>query len=122
MPDEMLDQIAESVDVREMKLDLEPAQKLRTIALMMGIRYYTDTIIKDPQYLQLMMQKEKEAAYSNNPQERELWHLRPANVLGVLNCAEAFEAFLLGKPSNIASIKYGEEEVLPRDGGAQTEI
>lgn len=121
-PDKMGETIGEITDVADMRLDLDPAQKLRTVALMMGIRYYTDTIIKDAAYLELMLRREKEMKFSNEPDAvKDLWHLRPANVGAVIYCAQEFEAFLLGHRSRIGGIKVGDEEIGPGQG-AQTEV
>ena len=120
--DDMAMQIADApLDIREITLDLTKPEKVRTVALMMGIRYHVDTIIKDPKYLELMMQKEKEAKFSNDP-DRELWHLRPSTALGVVTIATMFEAYLLGQPSPIASIRYGDDELPPGVGRAQREV
>lgn len=96
-------------DVSNMELALPPEQKVRMVSLMMGIRYYTETIIKDAAYLQLMMQREKEAKFSNDAEEQHLWHLKPASVNGVLRCAQEFEQFLLGnRPGVVLKIKHGD--------------
>ena len=99
-------------DVREVKLDLEPDQKMRMVALMLGIKYYTDTIIKDAAYLQLMMQREKEAKFSNDPTDAVMWHLKPASVNGVIGCAQEFEQFLLGNRPGVV-LKIGDETITP---------
>lgn len=103
-------------DVRDMNLNLDPVQKVRTVALMLGIKYYTDTIIKDATYLQLMMSREKEMKFSNEP-DAALWHLRPASVNGVIACAQEFENFLLGNRSAVQSIKIGDETIHAANAG-----
>ena len=99
-------------DVADMKLDLTKEEKLRATSLMLGIRYYTDTIIKDAAYLQLMMQREKEAKFSNDPDEQVLWHLRPASVNGVIRCAQEFEQYLLGNRPGVR-LMIGDQVVDP---------
>ena len=79
------------------------------------------TIIKDPRYLELMIQKEKEAKFSNDP-EQEHWHLRPSTARGVVGIALEFEAYLRGYHSLIASVKLGGEEIGPGAGRAQGEV
>lgn len=114
MTDEISESMAEDfdqvLDVRDMKLDLTKDEKLRTAALMMAIRYHTETIIKDAAYLQLMMQREKEAKFSNDP-DMEMIHLRPSTVTAVVHIAREFENFLLGKPSSVASIEVNGERL-----------
>jgi len=106
----MADDFDQILDVRDMKLDLTKDEKLRTAALMMAIRYHTETIIKDAAYLQLMMQREKEAKFSNDP-DIEMIHLRPSTVTAVVHIAREFELFLTGQPSQIASIQVGGERL-----------
>lgn len=113
--DEMSKTLNEVTDISDMNLDLNKEQKMRTVALMLGIRYYTDTIIKDPAYLQVMIAREKEMQFSNDP-GKELWHLRPANVHSVIHCASEFEQFLLGNRSLIAEVQVGDEVIGPADG------
>jgi hypothetical protein len=108
-------------DVRDMELSLSQDEKIRTISLMMGIRYHVDTIIKDPRYLELMISKEKEAKFSNDP-EQEHWHLRPSTARGVVGIALEFEAYLRGYHSAIASVKFGGEEIAPGAGRAQGDM
>src|SRR3990167_1422772 len=114
--------LGEIGDVSNMKLDLDREQKLRTVALMMGIRYYTDTIIKDPEYLKTMIAHEENMKFSNDP-EKEIWHLRPANVNSVIHCAAEFEQFLMGNRSRFTRIQIGEEVIDPADTArAQGEV
>src|SRR5688572_28157537 len=80
------------------KLTLDKTESLRAIALMMGLRYATDTIIKDPEYLKVMIQREKDAKFSNEPNP-EPFMLRPTTVARVVHAAAEFEAFLLGERS-----------------------
>jgi hypothetical protein len=96
-------------DVRDMQLDLTKEEKLRSAALIMAIRYHVETIIKDADYLQAMIAREKEMQFSNDP-DKELWHLRPSTVTSVVHIAAEFERFLKGEPSSIASVSTGEEE------------
>ena len=110
-------------DVRDMELNLSPDEKIRTLSLMMGIRYHVDTIIKDPRYLELMISKEKEAKFSNDPGQ-EHWHLRPSTARGVVGIALEFEAYLRGHHSVFAAVSFGGEEIEPvgrAQGDVQTE-
>lgn len=108
-------------DVRDMELNLSQDEKIRTLSLMMGIRYHVDTIIKDPRYLELMINKEKEAKFSNDPAQ-EHWHLRPSTARGVVGIAIEFENYLRGHHSAIASIRFGDEEIEPGAGRAQGDV
>lgn len=93
MPNEMLN----------MHLALDKSESIRYMALMLGIRYHVETIIKDPRYLELMMQREKEMKFSNDP-DKDDWHLRPSTCASVIFCASMFEAYLSGKPSPIKEV------------------
>lgn len=106
--------------IADMHLDLTKDEKLRSAALLMGIKYYTDTIIKDARYLEVMIAREKEMSFSNAENKAD-WQLRPANVEGVIRCASWFEAFLLGKMPQF-EITWGGEKVEPRatEGAADT--
>jgi hypothetical protein len=117
----MTSQIADApTDISEMKLDLTQDEKIRTVSLMMGIRYHVDTIIKDPRYLEVMIQREKEAKFSNEP-DQEHWHLRPSTARGVVGIALEFEAYLRGYHSHFASIEFDGEKIEPV-GRAQGEF
>lgn len=109
---DMVDTLDLVPEVADMKIDLNKEEKLRSMSLMLGIRYYTDTIIKDAAYLQLMMQREKEAKFSNDPEDAVLWHLKPASVNGVIRCAQEFEQYLLGnRPGVVLQIKHEDGTV-----------
>lgn len=82
-------------DIADAHLDLTKDQKLRMAALMLAIRYHVDTIIKDARYLELMLQKEKEAKFSNDP-DAAIWHLNPSTTERVVQIAQSFESFLRG--------------------------
>lgn len=108
--------LAEVPGVTDMQLDLNPQQKIRAAALIMAIRYYTDTIIKDGDYLRAMMEKEREMKFSNDPNAAD-WSLRPANSMAVVRIAGEFAAYLLGEPSSIESVT-----LIDPDNGARTEV
>ena len=91
----MVGAIASLPDIADMSLDLTKDEKLRSASLILAIRYHVDTIIKDPRYLEIMIAREKEAKFSNDP-EAEQWHLRPTTVEAVVHIAMAFEHFLKG--------------------------
>ena|SRR5579859_4197399 len=117
-PKEMVETMGTIPDVSEMKLDLTKDEKLRSASLLLAIRYHVDTIIKDAKYLELMMQREKEAKFSNDPEEQLRWHLQPTTVGAVLRIAQEFEQFLLGNRSAIASMEVNGEPV----GRAQDKV
>mgnify|MGYP001617308615 CR=1 FL=1 len=108
------------MDISEMNLNLSQEEKIRTISLMMGIRYHVDTIIKDPRYLELMIQKENAAKFSNDPNQ-EHWHLQPSTARGVVGIAMEFENYLLGRYSRIQSLQFGDDVMEPA-GRAQGEV
>lgn len=111
----MTEQIAQApLDISEMEMNLSQDEKLRTVALMMGIRYHVDTIIKDPRYLEIMIQREKEAKFSNEA-DQEHWHLRPTTARAVVGCALEFEAYLRGYRSHILSVEFDGEKVEPME-------
>jgi hypothetical protein len=106
----MAEAIGDVTDIRDLKLDLDKAEKIRTVALMMGIRYYTETIIKDAGYLDRMIRYEDDCKRRNDPDTPPI-HLRPATVAGVISAAHEFEQFLLGKSSIVQSITVGGEKI-----------
>jgi hypothetical protein len=108
---DMSDTLGVLPEVGDMKLDLTKEEKLRTAALMLGIRYHVDTIIKDPRYLELMIQREKEAKYSPGDGSPDDWHLRPSTVIAVIHCAQEFEQYLLGNRPGMMVVSGGEEVV-----------
>ena len=107
-------------DIRNMELNMTDGQKLRAAALVMAIRYHTETIIKDPAYLQLMMQKEKEAKFSNDP-DAQLWHLKPTTVDAVIHIAQSFEAFLLGQGTSDQAAEPGRQIQAAHETGARAD-
>ena len=99
-----------STGIGEMPIDLTKEQGLRSVALMLAIRYHTETIIKDADYLQKMIDREEKMKFSNAP-DAESWHLKPSTVSAVMHIAREFEAFLLGKPSVITDVKLDGQNI-----------
>jgi hypothetical protein len=110
--DEMKDIIGDVADIRDLKLDLDKDEKLRTVALMLGIRFYGDTIIKDAAYLDRMIRYEEDRERRNDP-DIPPFHLRPASVAGVVTAAHEFEQFLRGSSSIVKAITVGGVKLEP---------
>ncbi len=115
---EMVDTVGTLPDLADMPLDLTPEQKLRAGALLMAIRYHIDTIIKDPEYLKVMIEREEKMKFSNDP-DKDLWHLKPTTVKKVIHIANEFEAFLKGERSAIQSVSIDGQEIEADNGRAQ---
>lgn len=113
----MIGAMADLPDVSGMNLEMTKDQKLRAAALILGIRYHVDTIIKDAEYLKVMIEKEREAKFSNDP-DAQMWHLRPTTVNRVIHIANEFEQFLLGNRSQIAAIT---DETIRSDDGERAQ-
>lgn len=76
----MSEEFANVPDVVDMPLDLTKDEKLRVTALMLAIKYYTDTIVSDGQLYQAMVSTGKVLA--------------PATAMGVVDVACKFAAYL----------------------------
>lgn len=83
-------------DIENMKLDLSKEEKLRTIALMLGIRYHVETICKDAEAM-------RELASRNV-------HLSPTTAEKVIGVACQFEKYLCGEVKVITyEVETGED-------------
>ena len=63
----MSETLGEVTDIGDMRLDLTKDEKLRTVSLMLGIRYYVETIIKEAAMAQFVVAREKELKFGNDP-------------------------------------------------------
>lgn len=95
-------------DPTRQHLDLTKDEKLRTTALMLAIKQYTDFICKDADmYKEIMMRNGS---------------MKPATVSGVVSMAIEFEAFLLGRYSagNRPAIEDEDDEGLRQQSEDQS--
>lgn len=90
--------------VGDIKLELTPGQKLRTVALMMAIRYHTETIVKDGVMYQALMASGR--------------NLEPTTYMKVVQIAMAFEAYLLMGPDSDEEVR---DEMLKHLGDMEPE-
>lgn len=81
------EEIQGAFDAAAEPLDMSKGEKMRTTALMLAIKYYTDTICKDADMYNAIVMRNGT--------------MRPATSLGVINAALQFENFLLGKATNV---------------------
>lgn len=81
--------------IGDMQLALDKDESKRAMALLLAIRYHTETIIKDPEYLKTMIQYEEKMKFSNDP-DKEMWHLKPTTVAAVIHIGNEFYSFITG--------------------------
>ena len=94
-------------DPQEMNLSLTKEEKLRATALLLATRYYIETICKDGNLYQAMVNRGVT--------------LTPATSVSLVRIAGEFENYLLGKKCSIASVEIGGEEYKPSPDSAAIE-
>lgn len=104
------DDISSIPGIGDMEVTLTPDESKRSMALMLAIRYHTETIIKDSEYLKTMIAYEEKMKFSNDP-EKELWHLKPTTVSAVIHIGNEFYNFITGKPAIIDGKQLKEVEL-----------
>ena len=93
--------------VMDVAFDLTKGEKLRTTALMLAIRFYTDTIVKDAQMYQTMMAGGK--------------NMRPASSEGVIEVAANFELYIQNGVVEFSENPDGKLKIVFGGGDEPTE-